>query len=164
MSLTAMFGYVLISMLIAMLMWTYIVELFRKVIIPALRKGLGNQVADAVATIFSWLDDPASIGRGAMLDAWRLFKLRVLGIKTTWKVERDTAVETTATKYLLPETGHEDEIKAMRRVPREQLPREIRAETIRMGTDVAELDMMEALKQRVKETAKKQEILLEGVC
>jgi hypothetical protein len=187
MLLSWIIGGVLLPILITVVMWIYIIELFSKVIIPMIRKGLGNQVADAVATIVSWLDNPVSIVRGAVLDAWRQFKSGVLGIKTTWKTKRGRAIETTEVIYLLDngETGNrtttsegtpsrlatarldngEAEIQTtIRGVPREKLPPEIRAKMVRLGTDVAELDMMEALERRVKETAKKQEIILENVC
>jgi hypothetical protein len=177
----------LISIFITVVMWIYIIELFSKVIIPMIRKGLGNQVADAVATIISWLDNPVSIVRGAVLDAWQQFKSGVLGIRTTWKMDRARAVETTEVIYLLDkgeagtrtmtsegmpsisasarlDNGEAEIQTTIRRVPREKLPPEIRAKMMRLGTDVAELDMMEALERRVKETAKKQEIVLENVC
>jgi hypothetical protein len=155
-------GAVLVPLVVTV-MWPYITELFSRVIIPTIRKILGDQVADAVAAIVSWVDNPVSVGRGALLDAWRRFKSRVLGIKTTWKVERDTAVETTE-KYLLHENGREVEVMtSTRRVPRENLPSEIRARMMRMGTDVAELDVAGALQQQVAEKARERGIVLEHV-
>lgn len=151
-------GTVLFGMTLA---WPYISDFLSMIVKPLLERCLGKTVSGALGTLLTFIERPANVARGVMLAAWRKFKQHVLGIKTRWTLERDSALEKTST-YLLTEdgTGEVEVRETTRRVPREKLPPDVRAKMIQQGTNTAEMEMTDALEAKVKDVAKREKILL----
>jgi len=154
---------IIITLLSTIVIWPYIVDLFARVVIPFIRKTLGDTIAEPVATLLTWVDRPASVARAKVTTGWRFFRATVLGIKTTYrKTSATTALEKTETWLLHPsKPGIVNHHAEEREIAYEDLPQEIRDKMNRQGITGGELNLKEVVEKRVQEQAQKEGLVLE---
>lgn len=138
-ALVIVFGTVLFTII-----WPLLAVVMAVVVIPTLRKVLGNSFADATTTLVSWIDDRACLAKDKALSLYRGFKQRVLGMNTTWTVNGLTADETT--QIVIAQDGGQFEIATSRRtIPYEKLPAKVREEHNRLGVSQVTHDLGDGL-------------------
>jgi hypothetical protein len=154
---------ILIPLLFMIVIWPYIADLFARVVIPFIRKTLGNTIAEPVATLLTWVDRPASVARAKVMSGWRFFRANVLGIKTTYrKTSATTALEKTETWLLHPsKPGLVNHQAEEREIAYEDLPQEIRNQMNRQNITSGVLDIKAVFEKQVQEQAQKEDLVLE---
>ena len=137
--------------------WNHIRALFMRFVIPTVTKILGDTIGGALASLLSYVETPITKLRASLARLWRTVTERILGIKTTYKVQGSEVIENTDV-FLLPKTdGDQVEVVTQRRkLTYDMLPQSIRSRMYRQNTNTAELDGLEALRNRLEATAKKQ--------
>lgn len=154
----------IITLVIGVLCWPYIREMFVEHIIPFVKVQLGETVGERVADLICWIDSPASVLRGKLKGAYRLFQQRVLGINTTYTKVASNRLNAKTETYLIDRNGRPVKQVIEKEVAWEDLPPQIRQQMIERGTKTAEMDVKDIVEHQVREAALKQKLELSYLC
>jgi hypothetical protein len=152
---------IIISSLLMVAVWPYIVDYLSVSVIPWIREHWGETYAYLLAEFVTWLDRGCSVARAKLRDAWQFFQSRVLRMKATYtKVSATSAKMKTETILATPGGKVVRKIEEQE-VTWEDLPPEIRNEMIRQNSEEGVIDFRDAFAKRVKERASKEAVELE---
>lgn len=141
--------------------WPDIVDFFTKMVIPYVRKHLGDEVAELLSTFIVFLDDIMSATKRMVLRGWEVFKERILKVIATFhKINSETAERKTESYIRM---GMKSVVKqtVVEEIPWHELPSEVRKTMIKNNCDVAELDEGALIEKRFKERCKEKGLLVQ---
>lgn len=134
---------------LAVLTWNYIRSLFARTLIPAIRRVMGDSLADCIGTLFSLVDEPLTKTRRVARQLLATFQQQVLGIKTNFYWRDAATIEARTTSHLRKvDTGEILEQTTVTKLSPEDLPRDIRDALVRHRT--ADMDVRDVVRQRVE--------------
>ena len=132
------------GIMISAVLWPYIRDLCSKTLIPSLRKLTGKTVANAVAQLVVWVDNPVSTFRRSAKSLLNTFKRHVLGISTKFRWKNANQVEAETKTHIATESGDVHEVTTVQVISADELPTKVRAAMIQRGQREAELDVRQA--------------------
>jgi hypothetical protein len=144
----------LMTGVLAVILWPFLVWWLARGLIPMLRTTVGDEVADPIAALITWIDRPASFVREQVMSAWRFFNERILAITSTYTKTAEGRF-TQRQQTVLRSRGDHAEVKVITRVlDWQDLPAPVRDEMIRRGVPSVQTDDREVIRDRVEHTAK----------
>lgn len=137
------------ALALAVMAWNYVRSTFARLIIPCIRRLLGDSIADSIGMIFSWIDEPVTKTRRVARQLFATFKRQVLGMHTNFYWRDAATIEARTTSHLCKaETGEIFEQITVTTISPEDLPREIRDALVRHRE--AGMDLRDAVCQRME--------------
>lgn len=141
------------ALVLFMVGWPYLRNLFSKFIIPGLRSVFGSTLAAPLEHLVALIDAPVSVFRASVGKVYSAFKSRVLGIESTHTRKGVDGIETETAIFTPLVDGKIQKINLKQMTDWSSLPLNIREEMIRLNTEVARTDDRGALDEGVRKRA-----------
>lgn len=159
-TLTTLLAGAVLAAAIAGFFWPQIAWLFRKKLIPWIRKTIGDSVANLIVDIFNYIDNAMCWGRQKIKAAWNWLFKTILKGETTYK-EKDSSTYSAETKtYLQDENSNNVKVVTQTRtLSYDELPDDVRHEMNRRNLQKFTVNDREIIADKVKEAAENKENL-----
>ena len=149
--------WIALTLALAIALWPWIMQLMAKHVIPFVRRRLGAQVADRLASLVGWIDDRVCLTRQQVMDGWRALTENGLGIVTTYSQLTPASVRAVSELSVTDQaTETHEEV-----IPWEKLNGDLRRQIGRSKSREAALDVRKAIEERTREAVEKHKLSLE---
>lgn len=130
--------------------WHHIVYFFQKVVIPAIRRKLGNKIADMISWFIALLNGTAIVTRRALKSCWKWLRENLLGYRGTY-VQKGPNQWIEQTEF----NSIEGSLVTERVLSSDEVPAAIRNEAIKHNQSSFVIDQKSILEEQARKVAQR---------